>query len=308
MIEARGLSRSFDGRVVVDTVSFRVPEGSLCALLGPNGAGKTTTIRVLLGLLPPSAGSAEVAGIALPAEDRAGAALRAQTGLLTEAPGFYDRMSGSENLELFARLYGLSDAQARARGEHWLRRLDLWEARDRAFGTWSKGMKQRLALIRAVIHEPRVLFLDEPTSGLDPAAAREVRDLIAGFRSEGRTILLCTHNLVEAQELADLVGILRRRMLAFGPPAALARGDAGSVVRVELRNASAGLAAALHSVAGVRAVTSDPGGLRIVLDDPPRDTPGLIREIVAQGGEVLAVRPSVPSLEEIYLRAVGEDE
>ena len=142
MITATNLSRAFDGRPAVEELSFTVPEGTLCALLGPNGAGKTTTIRMLLGLIPVSGGSAEVAGIALPASDETGAVLRARVGLLTEAPGFYDRISGRANLELFGGLYGLDGGTLRSRIEHWLRRLDLWDAREKPFGTWSKGMKQ----------------------------------------------------------------------------------------------------------------------------------------------------------------------
>jgi ABC-2 type transport system ATP-binding protein len=310
MIEARGLSRSFDGRPAIEGLSFRVPEGALCALLGPNGAGKTTTVRVLLGLLPPSAGSAEVAGIRLPAGDAESARLRAQAGLLTETPGCYDRLSGQENLELFARLYGLAEREARVRSEHWLRRLGLWEARIRPFGTWSKGMKQRLALIRTVLHEPRVLFLDEPTSGLDPAAARDVRELVAGFRAEGRTILICTHNLTEAAQLADLVGILRRRMLAFGPPGALAGSPPGVVVRLggaDPAGRAAGLAGTLAGAPGVLRASAEGAALQLELADPVRHTPELVREIVRQGGDVLAVEPRATSLEEIYLAAVRED-
>jgi ABC-2 type transport system ATP-binding protein len=313
MIEARGLTRSFGDRPAVEDLSFQVPEGKLCALLGPNGAGKTTTVRLFLGLLPPSSGQAEVAGYQLPGSDWTGAKLRAKTGLLTEAPGFYDRMSGRENLELFGRLYGLTVQELRSRSEQWLRRLQLWEARDQPFGTWSKGMKQRLALIRAVLHEPPVLFLDEPTSGLDPAVAREVRDLIAGFRREGRTVLLCTHNLAEAEELADLVGILRRRMLAFGTPAALTAGQPRLAVRlagsvVEGQWGSGGPAAeSLRNMPGVREISVDGPTLRLVVEDLSRDTPAIVREVIRQGGDILSVRPLAPSLEEIYLRAVREE-
>ena len=304
MIEVHGLSRRYGTRPAIESLSFEVPEGRLCALLGPNGAGKTTTVRVLLGLLPPSSGHAVVGGISLPAGDREGARLRAIAGLLTETPGFYDRLTGWENLQLFGELYGLSGTRLRERIEHWLRQLGLWEAREQPFGTFSKGMKQRLALIRAVLHEPKVLFLDEPTSGLDPAVAREVRDLIAAFRTEGRTILLCTHNLAEAEALADLVGILRRRMLAFGTPAELS-GD-NRRVALRFRGDAAPVAEGLQHLPGV-AGSSRRGPLLVVeLEDPERDTPVLVREAVRLGGEVLEVRPLAPSLEEVYLRAVRE--
>ncbi|HEU5219430.1 MAG TPA: ABC transporter ATP-binding protein, partial [Gemmatimonadales bacterium] len=269
---------------------------------GPNGAGKTTTIRMLLGLLPPDAGGAVVAGVTLPAADRDGARLRAQAGLLTEAPGFYDRMSGWENLTLFGRLYGLDGNTLRARMEHWLKRLDLWDARERVFGTWSKGMKQRLALIRAVLHQPSVIFLDEPTAGLDPAGAREVRELILDFKREGRTILLSTHHLVEAEQLADLIGILRCTLLAFGTPAALTA--APPEIEVRLGGPAEPLLAAMRAVAGVVACRASGAELRISLADPVRDTPAVVRTLVERGAPVLAVRPVRPSLEEVYLRAV----
>ena len=309
MLEARNLCRDFNGLPAVVDLSFSVPEGKLCALLGPNGAGKTTTIRMLLSLLPASGGSARVAGIELPAPDRAGAELRSRVGLLTETPGFYDRISGQANLELFGRLYGLDEATIRTRTEHWLRRLELWDARERPFATWSKGMKQRLALIRAVLHEPSVIFLDEPTSGLDPAVARDVRNLIAGFRAEGRTILLCTHNLQEAEQLADLIGVMRRRMLVFGSRAELTAGE--SRLTLELEGDGAALAAALGALPGVQSARAErpaPGHalLRLTLDDLGRDTPRVVREAVRLGAAIRAVVPERTSLEEIYLRAVSE--
>jgi ABC-2 type transport system ATP-binding protein len=304
VIRAEALSRSFDGRPAVEGVTFEVPEGELCALLGPNGAGKTTTIRMLLGLLPATSGRAMVAGVELPGTDDEGARLRRQAGLLTEAPGFYDRISGAANLELFGGLYGLDRATLRDRSEHWLRRLDLWEARERPFGTWSKGMKQRLALIRAVMHEPKVIFLDEPTSGLDPAAAREVRELIRGFRGEGRTILLCTHNLVEAESLATLIGILRRRMLVFGRRGELA--PEHPRISVALANAPEPFLAPLRDLPTVRGVRMQGSELLIELPDPPQNTPAIVRRLVELGGEVREVRPAGATLEEIYLAAVGE--
>lgn len=305
MIVARGLSRSFEGRMAVDAVSFEVPPGRLCALLGPNGAGKTTTVRMLLGLLPPTAGTAEVAGIRLPAPRDHAKSLRARAGLLTETPGFYDRLSGIENLDFFARLYGMADADRGPRIESWLKRLDLWEARDRAFGGYSKGMKQRLALIRAVFHEPAVIFLDEPTAALDPAAAREVRDLIADLRGEGRTILLCTHHLGEAQALADLVGILQSRLLAFGSLDTLT-GNAGAV-EIRLDRDPVEFLPALRGMPGVGDVQCVGAVLRVATADSDGITPRVVASLVASGAGILEVRPVRVSLEEVYLRAVGSE-
>ena len=304
MISARALSRDFDGRPAVEDLSFELPAGQVCALLGPNGAGKTTTVRMLLGLLRPTRGTAEVAGVSLPAGRNETALLRARAGLLTEAPGFYDRLSGAENLELFSRLYGLGESDRPAAMEQWLRRLDLWVARDRAFGTYSKGMKQRLALIRAVIHEPRVIFLDEPTSGLDPAAARDVRGLIAELKRDGRTILMCTHHLGEAQQLADLVGILQRRLIAFGTLDELA----GPTCRIDIR---LGVAAAefvdgLRKARGVLAVSASGDTLRVEVGEPDNFTPSVVSGLVLRGAPIREVRPVRASLEEIYLKAIEE--
>ncbi len=305
MIAARELSREFDGRSAVDSVSFSLPAGQVCALLGPNGAGKTTTVRMLLGLLTPTGGSAEVAGVSLPAPRDALVSLRRKAGLLTETPGFYDRLTGFENLELFARLYELDGRHRRERILGWLRRLDLDAAASRPFGTYSKGMKQRLALIRAVFHDPQVIFLDEPTAGLDPAAARDVRALIAELKREGRTILLCTHHLGEAQALADLIGILRRRLLAFGTQEALA----GAPARIEVRlaeDAEVFLPAA-RKIRAVTAVEADGEILRLSTDDPEGATPSIVSSLVMRGAPIREVRPLRATLEEIYLRAVGED-
>jgi ABC-2 type transport system ATP-binding protein len=304
MIEARRLSRSFDGRPAVSDLSFLVPPGTLCALLGPNGAGKTTTIRMLLGLLPPTSGSAVVSGVSLPASDADGARLRARAGLLTESPGFYDRMSGWENLFLFGSLYGLERGVLQARAKHWLERLELWEARDRPFGTWSKGMKQRLALIRAVLHEPAVIFLDEPTAGLDPAGAREVRDLISDLKRDGRTILLSTHNLAEAEALADLIGIIRQRLLAFGSPASLTA--APPRIEIRLAGPAAPFLDALRRLPGVLGSVADGARLDVTVAEPARDIPLVVKELVSGGAAVLAVRPLALTLEEVYLRAVRE--
>ena len=304
MISARGLSREFDGRPAVEDLSFELPAGQVCALLGPNGAGKTTTVRMLLGLLRPTRGTAEVAGVSLPAGRNETALLRARAGLLTEAPGFYDRLSGAENLELFSRLYGLGESDRRAAMERWLRRLDLWVARDRPFGTYSKGMKQRLALIRAVIHEPRVIFLDEPTSGLDPAAARDVRGLIAELKRGGRTILMCTHHLGEAQQVADLVGILQRRLIAFGTLDQLA----GPSCRIDIRLAVAAgeFVEGLRKARGVLAVAASGDTLRIEVGEPDTFTPSVVSGLVLRGAPIREVRPVRASLEEIYLKAIEE--
>src|SRR5918993_782410 len=224
------LCRSFDGVPAVENLSFEIPQGSLFTLLGPNGAGKTTTVRLLLGLIAPDSGTAKVAGYQLGQSNNA---LRSVCGLLTETPGFYDRVSAWENLNFFAQLYRIPETVREQRLREQLRAMTLWERRHDLVGTFSKGMKQKLAIIRAVFHEPKVIFLDEPTAGLDPEASLMVREMISKLKSEGRTIVVCTHNLDEAQRLADIVGILRRRLLICDSLANL-RAGAGLTTEIEI--------------------------------------------------------------------------
>jgi ABC-2 type transport system ATP-binding protein len=300
MLAARGLSRSFHGHAAVENVSFEVPQGKLFVLLGPNGAGKTTTVRMLLGLIAPTSGKAQVAGQELGKSAAANDQIRASCGLLTETPGFYDRMSAWENLQFFSQLYRIPASGRDAHLESLLRSMDLFERRHDLVGTYSKGMKQKLAIIRAVFHDPKVIFFDEPTSGLDPEASLMVREMIARLKSEGRTIVVCTHNLDEAERLADLVGILRKRLLVFDSlPNLHATGRDGRV-EVELAGPPPPLAAfrLLHS-AGLRHSFAVRGR---------DDVPALVRALVAADAQVLGVHSATRDLESIYLEAIRATE
>ncbi|MGE0442025.1 MAG: ABC transporter ATP-binding protein [Gemmatimonadales bacterium] len=302
MIAAHGLTRVFGSRVAVENVSFEVPAGSLCALLGPNGAGKTTVIRMLLGLIGPTRGTATVAGLDLPASSETGARIRARCGLLTETPGFYDRLSARENLALFGRLYGFQ-AERSPEVARLLEEFGLAPRRDDAVGTYSKGMKQRLAIIRAVFHNPDVIFLDEPTSGLDPESAVQVRGLIRSLKASGRTMIVCTHNLTEAAELADVVGVLKGTIRAFGRPEALGAGTSRLRIVTDRPDDCERIAAGL----GHRPVRTG-GAVELETADPDRAAPALVAALVGAGVGVREIRPIGPSLEEIYLGAVREAE
>jgi ABC-2 type transport system ATP-binding protein len=210
-IDARGLTRRFGARVAVEDVTLDVAPGEIVALLGPNGAGKTTTLRMLAGLLAPTSGGGSVAGVPLTAT--ADAALRARVGLLTETPGLWDRLTVWTNLLTYARLYGVADPPTRVHAV--LDRLGLADRTHDVAAVLSKGLRQRVALARALLHAPPVLLLDEPTSGLDPAAARDVRRLVADLAGDGTAIIVSTHNLGEAEALAGRIGILKTRLLAF---------------------------------------------------------------------------------------------
>ncbi len=306
MISARGLTRAFDGVIAVQDLTFTIPEGQLFALLGPNGAGKTTTVRMLLGLIGATAGSATVAGYELGRDPEANRAIRAACGLLTEAPGFYDRMSAWDNLIFFGKLYGLDDEAVRQRAYHYLKLMELVDRRDSPVGTFSKGMKQRLAIIRALFHDPKVVFLDEPTAGLDPEATLAVRELILRLKTEGRTIVVCTHNLDEAERLADVIGILNRRLLVCDTLEHLRAGVGNDAVHVSLTQASEPFLAVVRAVPGVTEVTPAGRELRAAVADPAVTTPRIVAALVGAGAGLLAVRSEAPTLEAIYLHAVHE--
>jgi ABC-2 type transport system ATP-binding protein len=200
MIETKGLTKKFGEILAVDRLSIEVEEGEVFGFLGPNGAGKTTTIRMLSALIAPTQGESRVAGYEIGKENYE---IRKRVGILTESPGLYDRLSAERNLEFFAHLYEVDDVAGQV--EKYLRMLGLWDRRQDEAGTFSKGMRQKLVIARALLHEPKVLLLDEPTSGLDPEAAKLVREFIGGLKREGRTIFMCTHNLDEADRLCDRI-------------------------------------------------------------------------------------------------------
>jgi len=260
VIEATGLGRRFGPFVAVEDVSLRVPDGTILALLGPNGAGKTTTVRMLAGLLGPSAGAATVAGYDV---RRDPAAVRARVGLVTDAPGLHEQMSVPAYLDFFGGVYGLPRADRARRIDELLALFDLGDHRRERMAGFSKGMKQKVALARALLHDPAVLFLDEPTSGLDPLAARAVRELVVNLKSARRSIILCTHDLDEAERLADQVAILRRgRVVACDAPAALrARGSHETTVRVDFARPCPDALALALSVEGVTAPAAPDGSI-----------------------------------------------
>lgn len=307
MITASQLSRSFDGIPAVEELSFEIPEGNLFTLLGPNGAGKTTTVRLLLGLIAPNSGTARIAGYELGQTNNA---LRSVCGLLTETPGFYDRMSAWENLIFFSQLYRIPQTKRDQRLEHHLRVMNLWERRDNLVGTFSKGMKQKLAIIRAIFHEPKVIFMDEPTAGLDPEASLMVREMIGRLKGEGRTIVVCTHNLDEAQRLADIVGIINRRLLVCDTLANLQAGaGTTTLVHIELAEPFRDHQRAAMKLPFVKIVKSVQGNDRsyeVEVENPTVNVPSLVRALVESEAKVYTVRPKTKDLEAIYLQCLSQ--
>lgn len=301
MIAATHLTRCFAGRPVVDDVSLEVGRSEIVALLGPNGAGKSTTLRLLAGLIAPTAGSVAIDGVRL--TRATGSALRRKIGFLTEVPGLWDRLTVRENLSIYADLYGLDRADAVID-----RLLDVFELSDRAntrAAELSKGMRQKVALARALLHQPEVLLLDEPTSGLDLEITRGVRQLLEERRAAGCAILVSTHNLDEAERLADRIAVLQQRLIALDSPASLRR----RLTRGRIIVRVAGTASDTFEIARRfdANVTSDGQTLALGLTEPERDTPALVRALVEAGADILEVRPEVPALEDVYLHLVGDD-
>ena len=279
MVTAEHLTRTFDDRVAVRDVSLTVNAGEVVALLGPNGAGKTTTMRMLAGLILPTAGRISLNNIEL--TDASADRARSSVGLLTEAPGLWERLSVRTNLLTYARLHGVADAARRVSDA--LTQVDLADRAADAAGKLSKGLKQRVAIARALVHDPPILLLDEPTSGLDPASARHIRNLIVDLRSKGRAILVSTHNLGEAEELADRIAVLNTGLLAFDTAAALRNAHAGGQVIVEF----------------------DDGGTSTFPITGPSDIPDIVAALVSEGRRIVRVTPERRTLEQVYLDLVG---
>ena len=299
MIQTNNLTKVFGARTAVDALTLTVREGEVFGFLGPNGAGKTTTVRMLTSLIAPTAGTARINGFEVGRDDTA---IRRSVGILTETPGMYDQLSAQKNLTLFARLYEVGDVPGQV--EKYLRLLGLWERRNDAVGSFSKGMKQKLAICRALLHEPAVVFLDEPTSGLDPEAARLVREFVAEIKAQGRTIFLCTHNLDEADRLCDRVGVMQQRLLTVDTPMALRRQLYGRKVVFHLREVGAGLPALLQSFPFVKEVEQVENKLLVGLDDPDAQNPVLVRALVQAGADVQFVGELRHSLEDVYLSLI----
>lgn len=302
MIETHGLTKHFDGTVAVDGLDLHVNAGEIFAFLGPNGAGKTTTVRMLACLVAPTAGQARVAGCVV---GRDNDAIRGQIGILTESPGLYEKLSAQQNLDYFGRLYGLSNAARMDRVKYYLGLLGLWERRDEPVGGFSKGMKQKLAIARALLHEPKIVFLDEPTSALDPEAAKIVRDFIAELKSEGRTIFLCTHNLDEADRLADRIGVMKQRLIRLDTAENLRRQLYGRHVVIRMRSIADAHMEALKGLSFIKSLEKRDGQLVLGLEDPDGMTPGVVRTLVQAGGEIQSVGEERHSLEDVYLNLVG---
>lgn len=299
MITTQNLTKKFDQITAVENLSLEIPEGEVFGFLGPNGAGKTTTVRMLTSLISPTQGSASVNGFQIGEQD---IDIRRSVGLLTETPGLYDNLSAERNLEIYASLYEVGDIKGQV--EKYLRFLGLWDRRMDVAATFSKGMKQKLAIARALLHEPRTLFLDEPTAGLDPEASRLVREFILEIKQQGRTIFICTHNLDEADRLCDRIGVFKTRLLVVDSPIKLRRQVFGRKVVFHLVQADQALVDKIIAHPHVSEANLIDHKIVVTIDDPEAHNPELIRILVREGADIQFIGELRRSLEDVYLQLV----
>jgi ABC-2 type transport system ATP-binding protein len=302
MIDTVDLTRKFGEKTAVDGLTLHVNDGEVFGFLGPNGAGKTTTVRMLTCLISKTSGEARIGDYRIGnKEDQV--KIRKMVGLLPENAGLYDDLSAYENLDFYARLYKMAEVKRKENIERFLKMLDLWDRRDQTAGTFSKGMKQKLAIARALIHDPQVLFLDEPTANLDPEASKTVRDFILELKKEKKTIFLNTHNLDEAQRICDRIAILNTKLMVVGVPETLMESVQGRKVSVKLAEVNEAVLTAV-TLAGYEKVKIDGRNLVIDVRDPEGENPKIIEAIVKAGGQVQFVNDVHSTLEDVYLKLV----
>jgi ABC-2 type transport system ATP-binding protein len=301
MIKTENLTKRFGDILAVDRLTLEIGKGEVFGFLGPNGAGKTTTVRMLTSLISPTAGSAQVMGCDVVDDDQN---VRRNVGILTETPGLYDRLSAWKNLTIYANLYEVKDVEGQS--EKYLRMLGLWERRHDAAGTFSKGMKQKLAIARALLHEPQILFLDEPTSGLDPEAAKLVRDFIEELSGQGRTIFICTHNLDEADKLCDRIAVFKTNLRVLDTPSGLRKQMYGRQVVFHLAEEADTYLKVVQTLPFINHAEAVDNKLLLALDNPEEKNPELIRTLVDANANIQFVGELRHSLEDIYLQLVNK--
>jgi ABC-2 type transport system ATP-binding protein len=304
MIVVEDLTKQFDDFVAVSGINLNVAKGQVLALLGPNGAGKTTTVRMLTSILRPTRGRATVAGFDVVNQARQ---VRASVGVLTEHHGLYNRMNADEYLDFYRQLYGVERAVAEPRIDDLMERFGLASVKSKRLGEFSKGMRQKLALVRALLHNPPVLLLDEPTSAMDPESARVVRDAILGLRDKEVTIILCTHNLAEAEELADLIAIIRRgRIIYNGTIGGLKETLLGLPEYEATLSGGKGTWRPEGLPQGVLLTAQGEDFIRFKVEQPLLNNPLLLKQMVSQGLGIITFQEVTHSLEMAYLEAVNK--
>jgi ABC-2 type transport system ATP-binding protein len=305
IIETENLTRKFGNLTAVDNLTLSVEEGEVFGFLGPNAAGKTTTVRMLCCLISKTSGKAKVAGYDI-ANPKDCLKIRKIVGVLPENVGLYDSLSAYKNLDFYGKLYEVPPEKRKENIERLLTMLGLWDRKDHIVGTFSKGTKQKIAIARALIHDPQLLFLDEPTANLDPESSKTVRDFILELKKEKRTIFLNTHNLDEAERLCDRIGILKTKLLTVGAPKNLERGISNRKTVIHLQTVSKTILAAIEKLNVVKTVRTSDSKLILEVNNPEQDNPEVVRTIVALGGNIQFVTELRSTLEDVYLKMVRE--
>jgi ABC-2 type transport system ATP-binding protein len=304
MIDVNDLTKKFGELSAVEGLSFHVDEGEVFGLLGPNGAGKTTTIRMLCCLISKTRGDARIGGYEV-GNEADSLKIRKMIGLVPDNVGLYEELSAYENLDYYGKLYECTEQERKGNMEYFLKMMDLWDKRNQPVGGFSKGMKQKMAIARALIHRPDLLFLDEPTANLDPESSHMVRDFILQLKNEGKTIFFNTHNLDEAQRICDRIGILKTRLLTVNTPEELERSIWGSKTVIQVEEINKAILAAVKRLQP-KHVAVERNQIIIDVDDPLHENPDYVMAIVSSGGRVQSVGQLNPGLEETYLKVVNE--
>jgi ABC-2 type transport system ATP-binding protein len=305
MIDTKNLTRKFGNLTAVDNVTLHVEEGEVFGFLGPNGAGKTTTVRMLCCLIGKTSGEAQIGDYNIDTESNC-LKIRKMVGFLPENVGLYDSLSAYRNLDFYGQLYEVPEPKRRENIERLLTLLGIWERREDAVGTFSKGTKQKIAIARALIHDPQVLFLDEPTANLDPEASKTVRDFILELKKEKRTIFLNTHNLDEAERLCDRIAILKTKLIAVDSPKNLERSLYNRKTIVHLDKVSNAVMATVEKVGAVKNIRTSDNKLILDIDNPEQDNPTVVKAIVEAGGNIQYVTELRSTLEDVYLKLIRE--
>jgi ABC-2 type transport system ATP-binding protein len=304
LIVATDLTRSFGSFTAVEDLSLTIERGEIFGFLGPNGAGKTTTIRMLTGLISPSKGNARVDDLDVTRLQNI-PQIHKNVGVLPEVPGLYENLSAYRNLDFYGRLYGLRDPKLRERIESLMQTFELWDRREDQIQTFSKGMKQKIAIIRCLLHDPEYLFLDEPVSGLDPEASKTVRDFILELKKGGKTVILSTHNLDDADRLCDRVAVIRKNLLALDTPLNLRTRMFKRTVVFHLKEVDDAAIQKVKTLSFVQSTERSENKLVLDLDDPEDNNPEVIELLVKNGYKVQFVGEIRHSLEEVYLKLVN---
>jgi ABC-2 type transport system ATP-binding protein len=307
LIETENLTRKFGELTAVDNLTLKVEEGEVFGFLGPNAAGKTTTVRMLCGLIAKTSGKARIGDFSVDDPEDC-LRIRKMVGLLPGDVGLYDSLSAYKNLDFYGKLYEVSPERREENIKKLLSLLGIWERRDHPVGTFSKGTKQKIAIARALIHDPELLFLDEPTANLDPEASKTVRDFVLDLKKEKRTIFINTHNLSEAEKLCDRIGIIKTHLLTIGSPESLARGLETRKTVVHLQHVNPKVFASVEKLHAVKDARTVDNQLILDMDEPERDNPEVVRTIVEAGGRVQYVTELRSTLEDVYLKMIKEAE